>query len=148
MAEEVCKRLRTPNDVTAQVVDLVRGHLRFMNLHQMRPGTLMRFLRRPNFEDHLELHRVDCLSSHGDLEYYEFAKEKYAALQREPPPPRRLLSGDDLIGMGYAQGPIFRQILESVEDLQLEHPQLDREQALDFVRRQFPLEKSSGESTL
>ena len=144
MAADVCKRLRMSNDVTEQVVDLVHGHLRFMNLRQMRPGTLRRFLLQPNFEDHLELHRIDCLSSHGDLEFYELAKEKYAALQQGPPPPPRLISGDDLIGMGYARGPIFRQILEAVEDLQLENPQLNREQALDYARRQFPLNKSPG----
>ena len=115
-----------------------------MNIRQMKPSTLRRFLRQPNFEDHLELHRIDCLSSHGDLEYYKLAKDMYEALQREVPPPPRLISGDDLISMGYAQGPIYRQILETVEDLQMENPQLNREQALDFVRRQFPLDKSSG----
>lgn len=144
MSEDVCKRLRMPNDVTERVVDLVRGHLRFMNIRQMRPGTLRRFLLQPYFEDHLELHRIDCLSSHGDIEYYTLAKEKYAELQKEAPRPPRLISGDDLISMGYPRGPIYKEILDAVEDLQAEKPQLNREQALDFVRRQFPLERSSG----
>jgi poly(A) polymerase len=139
MAEDVCKRLRLSNEETDQVVDLIQGHLRFMSIRQMRPSTLKRLLRRPNFEDHLELHRLDCLSSHGDLEFYGYAKQQYEALKEEPPPPPRLISGDDLIAMGYSRGPIFRQILVAVEDLQLENPRLNREQALEYVRQNFPL---------
>ncbi|MGA2262622.1 MAG: CCA tRNA nucleotidyltransferase, partial [Acidobacteriota bacterium] len=140
-AEEICRRLRMSNEDTELVVALVKDHLHFMNIHAMRPSTLKRFLRRPNCEDHLELHRVDCLSSHGSLDSYWFAREKYEELKREPPPPPRLVSGDDLIDMGYSPGPVFRQILEAVEDLQSETPQLSREQALEHVRQTFPLAK-------
>ena len=139
IAEEVCRRLRMSNEDTDLVVDLIQDHLRFMHVRSMRPGTLQRFLRKPNFEDHLELHRVDCLSSHGNLDCYWFAKDRYEQLKREPPPLPRLISGDDLIEMGYPRGPIFRQILEAVEDLQIEDPHLTREQALEHVRQGFPL---------
>jgi poly(A) polymerase len=146
IAENVCRRLRMSNEETSRVVALVRGHLRFMNIREMRTSTLRRFLSRPDFEDHLELCRVDCLSSHGDLGDYFFAKEKYQELKNAPPLPPRLISGDDLVSMGYSPGPIFRQILHAVEDLHLENPQLTREEAVEYVHRTFPLEKRAGKS--
>lgn len=144
LAEQVCRRLRMSNEDTDLVIELVQDHLRFMNIHDMRLSTLKRFLRRPNFAAHLELHRVDCLSCHGKLDSYWYAKEQHELLKQEPPPAPRLISGDDLIGLGYLPGPLFRRILEALEDLQLERPQLTREEALDYVRRTFPLEKPAG----
>lgn len=144
IAEEICRRLRMSNDDTARVVELVRYHLRFMSIREMRPSTLKRFLGRTGFEDHLELHRVDCLSSHGDLDWYRFAKQKYEELKKEPPSPIRLISGHDLIGMGYLPGPIFNRILRAVEDLHLENPSLSREEALAYVGQTFPLKKPPG----
>ena len=73
------------------------------------------------------------------LDNYRFARAKYEEFKAEPPPPPRLITGDDLIGMGYPPGPIFSRILEAVEDLHLEEPRLTREQALAYVRRKFPL---------
>ena len=139
MADEMCRRLRISNDETAEVVDLVANHLRFMDVMAMRPSTLKRFLRKPNFADHLELHRVDCLASHGNLDSYWFCQAKLEELANEPMAPLRLVRGDDLIALGYAPGPRFKQILEAVEDRQLENTLHTREEALDFVRREFPL---------
>ncbi len=142
MAEEICRRLRMSRDQTDQVVALVQHHLRFMNVAEMRRSTLVRFLRLPHFEDHLELHRVDCMSSHGNLETYLFCKEKLEQLRSEPPPPPPLVSGDDLIAMGYQPGPIFRNILEAVENLQIDQELKTTDEAIEFVKRTFPLKQS------
>jgi len=139
IAGEICRRLRLSNEDTERIVALERNHLRFMDVFEMRLSTLKRFLRLPHFEDHLELHRVDCLSSHRNLDGYAFAKEKYQEMKREPAPAPRLISGADLIQMGYPPGPLFGQILEAVEDLSLENPQLTRAEALEHVARTFPL---------
>jgi putative nucleotidyltransferase with HDIG domain len=139
LAEAICRRLRLSNEDVERVVALVRNHQGFIHIRQMRAGTRKRFLRLPGFEDHLELHRVDCVSSGRSLDNYEFAKKQHELLQGEPPPAPRLLSGDDLIRMGYERGPVFRRILEAVEDLQLEDPHLTMDHALEFVRRTFPL---------
>ena len=146
MAEEICRRLRMPNEETEQVVDLVLNHLRFMHVFEMRESTLKRFLRKTNFQDHLELHRVDCMSSHRDLAGYWFCKERLKELKNAPPSPPPLIRGQDLIESGYRPGPIFRQILTAVEDLQLEGRLLTREEALEHVRRNYPLKSpASGE---
>jgi poly(A) polymerase len=142
IADVVCRRLRVSNEDTARIVGLIRDHLRFMEIFRMRPATLKRFLRRPDFEDHLELHRADCLSSHGSLDGYYFAKEQFELLAKEPPAPARLVSGKDLIGMGYPQGPLFKVILEAVEDWHLENPRLTREEALRQVLRAFPMKSN------
>ena len=139
IAGEICRRLRLSNEDTERIVALERNHLRFMDIFEMRMSTLKRFLRLPHFEDHLELHRVDCLSSHRNLDGYAFAKEKYQEMKRESAPAPRLISGADLIQMGYPPGPLFGQILEAVEDLSLENPQLTRAEALEHVARTFPL---------
>jgi poly(A) polymerase len=139
MAGEVCRRLRLSNSDTDEVVDLVLNHLRFLHVNEMRESTLKRFLRKPNFADHLELHRVDCLSSHGNLESYNFCLEKLEVWSREQPPVPVLINGRDLIELGYTPGPIFRKILESVEDLQLENRLRTREEALEYVKSTYPV---------
>ena len=138
MAEEVCRRLRLSNEETEHVVELERHHLRFMHVHEMRKSTLTRFLRLPHFEDHLELHRVDCLSSHRNLDSYRFCREKLKEYHAQEPAPAPLINGEDLIALGYKPGPIFKEILDAVEDLQLEDTIKTKEEALEFVARTFP----------
>jgi putative nucleotidyltransferase with HDIG domain len=143
MAEDICRRLRISTEETEQVVDLVRHHLHFINVKQMRESTLKRFLRKPNFADHLELHRIDCLSSNGNLDSYRFCKTKLEELKDEPLSPPPLITGHDLIEAGYQPGPLFKEILDAVEDLQLERALLTREDALQHVLKTFPLAEES-----
>ena len=105
----------------------------------MKESTLKKFLRMPRFEEHLVLHRADCLASHGNLATYEFAREKLAAIPPEIMRPSLLVKGDDLIAAGYQPGPRFREILNAVEDAQLEGRLPSKDEALEFVRREFPL---------
>ena len=138
MAEESCRRLRLSNDETALVVDLVREHLRIRDLPRMRPAKVKRFLARPDIADHLELHRVDCLASHGDLSTWEWARQAREHLTEEEQRPPRLVTGDDLIARGYRPGPRFKEILEAVLDAQIEGRVRTREEALALVEREFP----------
>ena len=139
MAEEICSRLRFSGDDTGQVLALIDNHMRFGHATRMKESTLKKFLRMPRFEEHLALHRADCLASHGDLRTYEFAKEKLAAIPPENMRPSRLVKGEDLIAAGYQPGPKFREILNAVEDAQLEGRLPSKDEALEFVRREFPL---------
>ncbi len=137
MAEAICRRLRFSTGKTEQIAALVANHLRFKDVHQMRPSTLKRFVRLLRFDEHLELHRLDCLASHGMLDGYQFVRR---FLQETPPEqvrPPRLVSGDDLKEMGFQQGPLFREILQAVEDAQLDGRLASREEALAFVRQNF-----------
>jgi poly(A) polymerase len=137
MTEAICGRLRLSNEQTERVADLVRDHLRFKDVQQMRESTLKRFLRQPYFSEHLELHRLDCLASHGDLTNWEFCKNKLAELGPEEIRPKRLLTGDDLITMGYRPGPLFTKILTQLEDAQLEGSIKNRDEAVEWLRREF-----------
>lgn len=139
LAERICRRLRLSNDQIEQIVDLVRDHLKFIHVRQMRESTLKRFLAKPNFADHLELHRLDCLASHGDLRNWEFCRQKLEALKEEEIRPPRIITGDDLIALGYNPGPLFKRILSFVEDAQLEGKVSDKQQALKLVKKHFPL---------
>ena len=139
LSEQICRRLRLSNEVTAQVVDLVENHLRFMHVEEMRRSTLRRFLSKPNFAEHLELHRVDCLSSHRNLESYWFCKRELEQMRAEPPLTPRLITGQDLIDLGYQPGPLFAAILHAVEDQQLDGILKTREDALAFVRTHYPV---------
>ena len=100
MAEDICRRLRFSNDDTEQVLALVNNHMRFADITRMKESTLKRFLRLPRFEEHLDMHRMDCQSSHGDLSLYNFAKEKLASTPPEAIRPALLLNGDALIAEG------------------------------------------------
>jgi len=137
MAEEICRRLRLSQEQTAQIVALVEHHLRFRDVPQMRESTLKRFLRLEKFEEHLELHRLDCLSSHRNLDNYEWVRAKLAELPAEAIRPKPLVNGDDLIQMGYRPSPQFKEILRAVEDAQLEGQVTSSEEAIHFVQERF-----------
>jgi poly(A) polymerase len=141
MAEEICQRLRFSNDDTAQIVSLVENHMRFSHATRMSASTLRRFLRMPRFDEHLALHRADCLASHGDLSTYEFVMQKREEIPPQNMRPAPLVTGDDLIAAGHIPGPKFREILNAVEDAQLEGRLTSRDAALEFVRRKFPVER-------
>jgi poly(A) polymerase len=146
MAEDICKRLRFSNEETQQIVALVANHMRFKDVEQMRASTLKRFVRLPHFDEHLQLHRLDCLSSHRNLQSYEFVQRFLAETPPEQVRPPRLLTGDDLQQLGYVPGPLFSDILHSLEDAQLEGRVQDREEAAEYVRKRFgqPARKIKG----
>src|ERR1700681_2964293 len=134
MAEHICRILRFSNEDTEQIEMLVANHLRFIDVPKMRIATLKRFVRLPRFEEHLELHRLDCLASHGNLDAYDFVQRILAGTPPEQVRPPRLVTGEDLKGMGIRPGPRFKQILLAVEEAQLDGRFTDRESALEFAR--------------
>jgi poly(A) polymerase len=134
MAEHICRALRFSNEDTEQIEALVANHLRFKDVHEMRTATLKRFVRLPRFEEHLELHRLDCLSSHRNLDAYTFVQRFLVETPPEKVYPPKLVTGDDLKSMGLVPGPRFRAILLAVEEAQLEGRLQDRESALQFAR--------------
>jgi poly(A) polymerase len=138
MAEQICRRLRFPNDVTEQVAALVANHMRFGDVKRMKESTLKRFMRLPQFEEHLELHRLDCSASHRDLSLYKFVREKLENTPEEEIRPAPLITGRDLIEHGWKPGPKFRTVLQAVEDAQLEGALHSREEAMSFVETNFP----------
>jgi poly(A) polymerase len=138
MAEEICRRLRFSNDDTEQILALVNHHMRFGQITLMKESTLKKFLRMPKFEEHLDLHRMDCQASHGDLSSYGFAKGKLASIPPEKMRPAPLVTGNDLIAAGYAPGPRFKEILSAVEDGQLEGRLQTKEAAMELIAKEFP----------
>jgi putative nucleotidyltransferase with HDIG domain len=142
MSRTICRRLAFPNTQTDLICELVAEHLRFKDAFNMRVATLKRFLSLNRMDLHLELHRLDCMASHGHLEAYEFCQKKLAEFQAEPPPPTRLITGQDLIALGFSPGPTFAKILRSVEDAILEGTVKTRDEGFDFIRKQFPRDNS------
>jgi poly(A) polymerase len=141
MTEEICHRLRFSNEDTEQILALVENHMRFKDVESMRASTLKRFVRLPHFDEHLALHRLDCLSSHGNLDSYDLVRRFIAETPPEQVRPERLITGDDLQAMGFRPGPVFSQILGSLEDAQLEGQVKTREEAAQFVLKQFGASK-------
>jgi poly(A) polymerase len=137
MAEAICGRLRFSNEDTEQILALVDNHMKFGAVEGMRASTLKKFVRLPHFEEHLALHRLDCLSSHRNLDSYEFVQRFLEVTPPEQVRPERLLTGDDLQAMGFRPGPLFAQILRALEDMQLEGQVKTREEAEEYVLRNF-----------
>ncbi|MDX2151109.1 MAG: CCA tRNA nucleotidyltransferase [Bryobacteraceae bacterium] len=144
IAAAIMTRFRFAHHEIEEVRELVAQHMKFKDVRQMRDATLKRFLRLPAFDQHLELHRIDCQASHGNLENYAFIGKKLAEYSREVLEPAPLLRGGDLIELGYAPGPLFGEILRAVEDAQLEGALQTREEALAFVRSRW-LQGTVGE---
>ena len=138
IGEKILRRLRYSNAEIEQALALVANHMRFMHVDEMRPAKLKRFLRMSRFEEHLELHRLDCTSSHGNLDNYHFAQAKLSEISEEELRPAKLISGDILLGAGYRPGPEMGRILAAAEDAQLEGEFQTPEEGLEWVRAQFP----------
>jgi len=134
MAEHICRALRFSNDDMEQIKALVANHMRFKDVQLMRTSTLKRFVRLPRFEEHLELHRLDCLACHCNLENYVFVQRFLLETPLEKVYPPKLVTGDDLRDMGLEPGPRFKEILLAVEEAQLEGRLQDRESALKYAR--------------
>jgi poly(A) polymerase len=137
IARDILTRLRFSNADIEQVIALIANHMRFTHVTEMRDSKLKRMLRMDRFEEHLELHRLDCASSHGHQGNYEFTKAKFEESPPEVLRPPRLLSGDDLKEAGYRPGPAFARMLEAVEDAQLESKIHTKDEALELVYSTF-----------
>jgi poly(A) polymerase len=137
MTEQVMARLRFSRAEIDATVEMVQQHMVFKDVPKMRIAKLKRFMARPTFDDELELHRVDCASSHRMMENYEFLQQKREEFANEPIIPPPLVGGDDLIALGMKPGPQFKQILDEVETRQLEGTLRTRDEALEWLRRDY-----------
>src|SRR5207247_665189 len=125
------------NKDTEQILALVGNHMKFGAVQEMRASTLKRFVQLPLFEEHLALHRLDCLSSHRQLDSYEFVRRFLEVTPPEQVRPERLLTGDDLQAMGFRPGPQFSKILRALEDAQLEGDVTTPREAKEYVLSKF-----------
>lgn len=137
IARTILTRLRFSNHECEQILALIKHHMQFGDVRKMKQSTLKRFLRLPQFEEHLALHYADVMSSHRVLDMYDYAKENYERMSAEEIKPRLLLNGEDLIAAGYRPGPRFREMLTAAEDAQLEGAVSTAEGALKLVRDRF-----------
>jgi poly(A) polymerase len=137
MTEKIMRRLRFSNEEIEATTAMVQNHMVFKDVQNMRVSRLKRFLARPTFTDELELHRVDCLASHGNLDNYEFLNRRREELANQPLIPPPLLSGHDLIAIGWKPGPKFKAALDAVQVRQLEGILRTREEAISWVEREF-----------
>lgn len=136
IAKDILRRLRLTNDEQAQILALIQEHIKFKDVFQMREATLQRWIRQPFFPELMKLHRIDALSSDGNLAFYEFAKSRYDAYLSQPEIPK-LIDGNDLIQLGFSPGPEFTSILNSVEDLTVEGKLRTKSEVLEYVIKNF-----------
>jgi poly(A) polymerase len=139
IAMEICSRFRFSNGETRQTLALIGNHMRFMDVQRMKASTLKRFFRLEKFDEHLALHRMDCLAASGDLDNWEFVRDRLRAIPEEAVKPQPLLNGKDLIAAGYAPGPRFKQMLRAVEDAQLEGEIGTADEAMKLITERFPI---------
>jgi poly(A) polymerase len=143
ISAEICKRLKFSNEESEQIQALVANHMKFKDVAQMKKSTLKRFVRQPHFDEHMALHRLDCLASHKRLDAYDMVRKFLNDTPPEEVKPTRLLTGDDLSEMGYVPGPGFQTILRALEDAQLDGSLSTRDEAESFVWTNYPLAKNS-----
>jgi putative nucleotidyltransferase with HDIG domain len=144
IAHSILRRLRFPNHIIEAVEALVANHMKFIDVARMRDSTLKRFMRMPDFEEHMALHELDCLASHGSLDTYDFLRQKQQELPPEQLKPAPLITGRDLISAGYRPGPEFGLVLREIEDAQLDGRISTTEEALQLARERL----NSGELLL
>ena len=138
MGADICRRFRFSNEETRMILALIENHMRFADAPRMKDSTLKRFFRLENFDQHLALHRMDCLAAHANLDIYDFVRERYESTPEEVVRPKPLVTGSELIAAGYMPGPQFQQMLNVVEDAQLDGAIKTTEEAMALVRERFP----------
>jgi poly(A) polymerase len=138
MTRDILQRMRYPNATIDETEELVARHMAFVQIREWREAKLRRFLGSPLAERHLALHRVDCLAAHGKLDTYRWCQDKRREFASERPRPPRLLTGDDVLALGYTVGPVIGKLLAAVDDERLEGRLTTREEALDWLSREFP----------
>jgi len=137
MARSALKRLRFSNEEIRKIVYCIDNHMRVMNAMKMREATLKRMFLKDTFETELELHRLDCASSHSDLSIYRFLKRKYAAFKRRPVLPKPMLNGHEIMKMGFEEGPLIGKIQRRLVDMQLERKVTSKKQARAWIGENF-----------
>ena len=137
IAADICRRFRFSNEETDRILALIENHMRFMDAQRMKTSTLKRFFRLDRFQDHLALHRMDCLASKGGLENWEYMRERWQSMPAEAVRPQPLITGRELIATGYAPGAAFRTMLRAAEDAQLEGSIATAAEALALIRERF-----------
>jgi len=137
MSRVILRRLKFANYLLDGAVNLVARHMQFMHVKKMRNSTLRRFMAAENFMQELELHRLDCLCSNGLLDNYEFLQQRVAELQNCLQLPEPILKGRDLVQLGMSPGPLFKTILDKIQELNLEGKILTKQQALVYVKRNY-----------
>jgi len=140
IADDIMQRLKFSRAQRETALNLIGQHMVFMNVQKMRPGRLKRFLRMPDFDLHLELHRLDCIASHGMLDNYEFCRNQLELLDQDDLHPPRLLTGDDLISLGFTPGKLIGEILLALEEEQLEGRISTEEEARNCVLKNWKTE--------
>jgi poly(A) polymerase len=148
MTEKIMERLRFSRHDIDRVTEAVRQHMVFKDVQNMRTAKLKRFMAREGFDEELELHRVDCQSSHGALDNYDFLKAKAEEFATEPLIPQPLVNGHDLMALGWKPGPHFGPILESIQTAQLEGTLTTKEDALAWIKANPPSQISNFKSEI
>ncbi len=138
MAAAVMERLRFSREEIDATMEAVANHMVFKDVKEMRVAKLKRFMARPHFDEEMELHRVDCTSSHGMLDNYEFLQQKQAEFANEPLIPPPLVNGRDVIALGWKPSPKIGEILEAAQTRQLEGALTSREEALAWIKAEYP----------
>jgi poly(A) polymerase len=139
MSAEICRRFRFSNDETRQILALVENHMRFADAPRMKASTLKRFFQLEEFPQHLQLHRMDCMAGSGNLDHWNYARERFLAMPAEVVRPKPLITGRELIATGYTPGAGFREMLHAVEDAQLEGQIATADEAIELIRRRYPI---------
>jgi putative nucleotidyltransferase with HDIG domain len=142
MTREIMKRLRFSNDEITAVSECVANHMKFADVRKMRSGKLKQFVVRPTFETEMELHKIDCQSSHGMLDNYYFLKDKLKEYAAEELKPKAFISGHDLQKLGMKPGPEMKPMLEEMYVLQLEGELKSREEALEWAKNEISKKSS------
>jgi len=137
MADQILTRLRFPNDQKGSICTLIENHMRFMDVQKMREGKLKMMLQAATFPEELEMHRIDCLACHGNLDNWHFLKRKLSEYSEEELKPKPLVNGRDLMAIGFSQGPLLGKCLQELWELQLEGTVQTKEEALDWTRKHY-----------
>jgi poly(A) polymerase len=136
-ARRVLSRLRAPRNLIEKVYICIDNHMHFIDVQRMRLSNLKKFLARPTIDDELELHRADCLSSHGNCDNIDYLLKKRDEIGIEAMRPEPLVRGRDLLTLGFRPGPEFGEILDQVYELQLEERIGSKDEALTWIRQHY-----------
>jgi tRNA nucleotidyltransferase/poly(A) polymerase len=138
LAKKILQRLKFPNTSIARICFAIKNHMRFSTAKEMRTAKLKRLIAEPTFPLELELHRLDCFCSNKLTDNFIFLLDVIFEQKGETKLPFPLITGQDLIALGFTPGPKFGKILKTIEEKQIEKELSSKESAINWIKKNIP----------
>ena len=130
----IARGLKLSNSLCGSVLWMLRSLPLLREPESIELADLKTLMSRAEWPDLLSLFAADLEVSRGEMKIHEAIRERAAAIPRDRIAPPPLLTGDDLVAMGFEPGPAFGRILDAIYRAQLNETLHTRVEAVEIAQ--------------